>query len=151
MDSHEQPAAKNKGGRPLGSMSKLAKDARLRAQETGELPHEILLSIARGNPQPVKTASYDDETGEITVTITGYEIPDIEQRKDAAKAGAPYFAPKISTVEVITGVSDDELDNIIALAAAEAGLSVGTGREGQESQAPYAAPTRQRVRLREAT
>jgi len=136
-------------GRPVGAVSKMAKEARLRAQETGELPHEILLSIARGNPQPVKKASYDVDSGEITVEITGYQIPSLEERKDAAKAGAPYFAPKISTVEVITGVSDDELDHIIALAATEAGISLGPVGEGQESEATHAAP-RQRVRLRAA-
>jgi hypothetical protein len=145
-----EPPVKNKGGRPPGAVSKLAREARLRAQETGELPHEILLSIARGNPQPVKTASYDEESGEIEVKITGYAIPTLEERKDAAKAGAPYFAPKISTVEVITGVSDDELDNIIAVAAAAAGVSVSAIGEGQESEAPQPAP-RGRVRLREAT
>lgn len=150
MKPDDQQAPKNKGGRPPGAMSKLAKEARERAQETGELPHEILLSIARGNPQPVRSVAYDEDSGEITVKITGYEIPDLEQRKDAAKAGAPYFAPKISTVEVISGVSDDELDNIIALAAAEAGVSLGSVGEGQESEATQATAVRPRVRLREA-
>jgi hypothetical protein len=132
-------------------MSKLAKEARKRAEETGELPHEILLSMARGNPQPVKKVEFHADTGEIEVVITGYEILDLEGRRDAAKAAAPYYAPKISTVEVITGVSDDELDNIIALAAAEAGVSYGAGGEGQESEADPAPAVRSRVRLREAT
>lgn len=150
MDKSEAP---KRMGRPPGALSKLSREARERAQQSGELPHEILLSIARGNPQPVRTVTFDKETGEIDVKVTGYEVPDLERRADSAKAAAPYYAPKISTVEVITGVSEDELDNIIALAAAEAGLGNGFDGEGEESEAAPApsAPARKRVRLREAT
>ena len=35
-------------GRPQGSLSKIAQEAREKAQATGLLPHEFLLSIARG-------------------------------------------------------------------------------------------------------
>jgi hypothetical protein len=71
-----------------------------------------------------------------TLKLASWLTPDLETIKDAAKAAAPYFAPKISTVEVIQGVSEHELDRIIALAASEAGVSLGIGGEGQEDETP---------------
>ena len=120
------PAApvKNKGGRPEGSMNKLAREAREEAKRTGRLPHEILLDIARGDL--IQQKRIDPSTGEI---IQLPVCPTLEQRIDAAKAAAPYFAPKISTVEVISGVADHELDRLIALAASEAGFSITAGGE----------------------
>jgi hypothetical protein len=109
-------------------MNKLAREARAMAAQTGKLPHEILLDIARGQ---VVIQRFLDEDG---TQVTRRLIPTIDDIRDAAKAAAPYFAPKISTVEVIQGVSDHELDRIIALAAAEAGISIGSGGEGQEDQ-----------------
>jgi hypothetical protein len=125
-------------------MSKLARDARLKAERTGLLPHEILLDIARGNPQ--KESWTDQETGEIIVK----HLPPapMEMRVDAAKAAAPYFAPKISTVEVIQGVGDEDLDSIIARAAAEAGVSIGFDGESEEDEAEGGASTRPRTRVR---
>lgn len=113
-------------GRKPGSMSKLAKDARAKAEQTGLLPHEILLSMARG--EPAQIVEIDDQ-GNRKIR---YEPLDKEDVRDAAKAAAPYYAPKISTVEVIQGVSDADLDEFIARAAAEAGLGIGPGGEGQE-------------------
>lgn len=117
-------------GRPPGSMSKLAQAAVEAAKATGELPHEFLLRMARG--QPIFREVIDPETGEITQVQEQYGI---EERRDAAKAAAPYFAPKISTVEVITGVQDSELDSIIAKLAAETGIGLGTGGESQKAEA----------------
>jgi len=67
-------------GRPKGSVSKLATEAVAKAKATGDLPHEFLLKIVRGEP------------------IDGTSPP-IEQRIHAAIAVAPYFAPKLATVE----------------------------------------------------
>lgn len=120
---------KNKGGRPLGATNRLAIEARQRAQETGLLPHEILLSMARGEPQIEYLV--DPSTNQ---TVQRMVSLDIEQRKDAAKAAAPYFAPKISTVEVIRGVQDDELDRIIAELAAQTGFGAGASGEGEEGE-----------------
>lgn len=133
-----------KRGRPLGSLNKLAREARAKAAQTGLLPHEILLDIARGNPQ--KESWTDQETGEIIVK----HLPPapMEMRVDAAKAAAPYFAPKISTVEVIQGVGDEDLDSIIARAAAEAGVSIGVDGEGEEDEAEERGATRPRTRVR---
>jgi hypothetical protein len=118
----------------------MAHEARERAQATGMLPHEILLAMARGEPQIEFKVDADGKVTERWVSL------DVEQRKDAAKAAAPYFAPKISTVEIISGVSDADLDAIIAGAAAEAGVSLGTGGEGQTDEAEAPATGKRRIR-----
>lgn len=130
----------------MGSFNRLAREAREAALLTGMLPHEILLQIARGEIIAVK--SIDQETGSIN---TQYIIPDLEKRIDAAKACAPYYAPKMSTVEVIANVSDDELDKIIAGAAAEAGVSVGFGGESEADEDNGAAQPRRARRAAAAT
>jgi len=68
-------------GRKLGGVNKMSKQAREEAAKTGELPHEYLLRISRGEK------------------IEGY-TPTFTERMDAAKAAAPYFAPKLSTTSV---------------------------------------------------
>jgi len=118
--------------RPRKTMNRLAKEARELAQRTGRLPHEILLDIARG--KPVGIPRIDQQSGEIIwiregVPLCDFVVPDLPAIIESAKAAAPYYAPKISTIEVIQGVSDHELDRIIALAASEAGLSVGYSGE----------------------
>ena len=138
----EPDPPRNKGGRPFGSMSKIAKAAREKAIATGELPHEFLLRIVRGE------AIYRDHVHPRTKLVTKIaEIYGFTERIDAAKAAAPYYAPKISTVEVIHGVSDDELDAIIARAASEAGVSISTGGEGTEGEDTEDGAPRTRVRL----
>lgn len=128
--------ARTGAGRKPGAINKLARDAREAAKLTGMLPHEILLSQARGEPQRVYSV---DPQGVISFRL---QCPTMEQQTDAAKAAAPYYAPKISTVEVITGVGDDELDAIIAGAAAEAGVGISVDGEGEEEEAPR--PQRER-------
>lgn len=123
----DQP--KNKGGRPLGSRNKLFIEARRKAESTGELPHEFLLRIARG--EVITRNVIHPVSGKETTIVEEY---DFEARKDAAKAAAPYFAPKISTVEVIKNVDDSELDSIIAELASQTGLGIGTGGEEQEAE-----------------
>lgn len=112
-------------------MNKLAREAREQARQTGRLPHEILLDMARGIPARIiqidpRTGleAKDPETGEIMSQLV---VPDLDQMKDAAKAAAPYYAPKISTVEVLAGASEHELDRLIAVLAAEAGVDLGLG------------------------
>lgn len=68
-------------GRKPGGVNKMSKKAREEAAKTGELPHEYLLRISRGEE------------------IDGYK-PTFTERMDAAKAAAPYFAPRLSTTDV---------------------------------------------------
>lgn len=134
--SYTPPPAKQRG-RPPGAVGKLAREAVEKAKASGILPHEFLLSLARGEIQ--STQVMDPESGEITLK---YEIPDLPMRVDAAKAAAPYYAPKLSTVELISGVADADLDVLIAQLAAQTGLSVGTDGEGKTGEAEDPAPRR---------
>jgi hypothetical protein len=128
----------------------MSRDARNAAMASGILPHEFLLAVARGERikqlVPVGTQTIDGV--EEQLFAERWLVPDFEKRMDAAKAAAPYYAPKISTVEVITGVSDDELDAIIASAAAEAGVSIGNDGEGEESEAEEREAVSPRKRIR---
>ncbi len=140
----ETDKPKNKGGRPEGSLSKLSREARESAKLTGLLPHEILLSMARGQPQ----AEYEvDEDGEIK--LKGMVSVDLDKRMDAAKAAAPYYAPKISTVELISGASDDDLNSLIKELAAQAGVSIGNGGDEQKAETQDAPGKRRRVQILE--
>lgn len=125
-----QERQKKKIGRPEGSLNKLTREARQRAMDTGLLPHEILLSIARGE---IQTEQYwDAASGEVLTRKIAVEMT---MRVDAAKAAAPYYAPKMSTVEILKTGSDDELDRLIAELAAEAGFTSGTTGEGETGSA----------------
>lgn len=68
-------------GRKQGSVNRLSQEAIEAATKTGELPHEFLLRVSRGE------------------TIDG-ENPAFDKRIDAAKAAAPYFAPRLATATV---------------------------------------------------
>ena len=135
MKSTKPEASGNRGGaregagRKPNSMNKMSRDAREKAAASGVLPHEFLLMIVRG--EPIFRTEVHPMTGE---SILVREVYDFDARRDAAKAAAPYYAPKISTVEVINGVSEYELDQIIERAAAEAGISLGDGGESTEGQ-----------------
>jgi hypothetical protein len=123
--------------------------AREAAARSGLLPHEILLSIARGEPQVLKVPTgkkLPDGSHHCEEKLVGVSLEDV---RDAAKAAAPYYAPKMSTVELISGVSDDDLDQLIASAAREAGLSLADVREGEEDQEQARArrPTGKRARV----
>jgi hypothetical protein len=90
-------------GRPKGSVNKFAKEAVEKARESGILPHEFLLSVARGEPIEQKrweitTDENGNEIGRELVTDTLY--PDFDFRLDAAKAAAPYYAPRLSAQAV---------------------------------------------------
>ena len=65
-------------GRKRGAVNRMTMAARANAAQTGELPHEFLLRVARGE------------------TIDGAR-PTLERRIDAAKAAAPYYAARLTT------------------------------------------------------
>jgi hypothetical protein len=68
-------------GRKPGSTNRMSLAARERAAAAGELPHEFLLRISRGEP------------------IEGHK-PTFSERVDAAKVAAPYYAPKLASMTV---------------------------------------------------
>lgn len=97
------PGGRREGaGRKPGGVNKMSAAARERAALTGELPHELLLRVSRGE------------------NIDGHK-PTFQDRVDAAKAAAPYFAPRMSTIDasVVSGsgslesMSNAELEAIV--------------------------------------
>lgn len=82
-------ARRRKTPPPLVEMEARARDAAL-AQ--GELPHVFLLRVMRGEPI---TQFFYDQDGFI---VEKKWLPSPEDRVDAAKAAAPYHAPKLQSV-----------------------------------------------------
>lgn len=79
----------------------LNKNIRQMARMSGQLPHEFLLHVCRGE---VVVEKYLDEDG----LVQEREVyPDIGMRIDAAKAAAPFFAPKLSVQQVDMSASAD--------------------------------------------
>ena len=65
-------------GRKKGSTNKMTRAAREVAAATGKLPHEILLEVARGGCLPGRKGK-----------------PTKGEQMEAAKAAAPYYAPRL--------------------------------------------------------
>lgn len=67
-------------GRPKGAVAKITEEAVAKAKAGGELPHQFLLRVMRG----------EDIDG---------ERPSLQMRIAAAMSAAPYFAPKLAVME----------------------------------------------------
>lgn len=88
-------------GRPKGSAQKITTQARKEAKAAGLLPHEWLLLVCRGDgiKQMVEVEVRDKRTGRLTGEVKLEEkiiYPAFDVRIDAAKAAAPYYAPKLA-------------------------------------------------------
>ena len=68
-------------GRKPGTRNKATVERIEKAAASGLMPHEFLLSVSRGEP-------------------IGDYAPSFAERLDAAKAAAPYFAPRLANVDV---------------------------------------------------
>lgn len=111
-------------GRKPGSKLAMSELSQAEAKLAGILPHEWLLKVVRGEPiEQNYTVDVLDKKGNIigqeVMTKTVY--PDLPMRHDAAKAAAPYYAPRLAT-QVITlkgredllgQLSDAQLDDAI--------------------------------------
>lgn len=134
-----------KGGKRArtGVLSRMAAQNINRAATSGLLPHEILLSIARGEQQDVHHWNPDAEPtdparkarGERGAFVRSITYPDLAMRMSAAKDAAPYYAPKLAMMEMFNAASDDELDAAIVRLAAEAGIDLADAGEGEEAEA----------------
>lgn len=102
FDKAASTAEENKLPKRVSKVNRLAIE---QAHRTGMLPHEFLLKISRGG------------------RIDGVK-PDLNLRISCAKAAAPYYAPKLSAVELIKDLNDEELDAIIKGSAKEAGYKL---------------------------
>jgi hypothetical protein len=105
--------ARKGAGRPKGAANTLSTMAREEARATGVLPHEWLLGVVRGEPiEQRRFKDVFDKRG----NLIGRELmveevyPDLAMRQDAAKAAAPYFAPRLAT-QVITLRGREDLLN----------------------------------------
>ena len=93
-------------GRPKGAVSKVTAKAKLAAMETGLLPHEWLLKVSRGEPIEQKRwkITYDAKGNEKSRELITEEVyADFPTRIDAAKAAAPFYAPKLAVQQVKVG------------------------------------------------
>jgi hypothetical protein len=115
------PGGKRPGaGKPKGTPSKVSQQARAEAAAMGLLPHEWLLKVARGEMILHKRwkIKYHAKTGEelSREIVEEQYYPEFQTRVDAAKAAAPYYAPRLATQTVtvqgnlgLSKLSDDEL------------------------------------------
>ena len=94
------------------------------AKASGLLPHEWLLAVVRGEPieQRRIEVTYDDQGNIEAEEVRSIEVfPTLSERIDAAKAVAPYYAPKLQaqTVEVsghlnMDNLTEEEVDKKLA-------------------------------------
>jgi hypothetical protein len=90
-------------GRLKGRKQTVSNQARKEAAAAGLLPHEWLLKVARGEPIPHKQWKiiYDRNGNELSRELVEVEVyADFATRIDAAKAAAPYYAPRLATQQV---------------------------------------------------
>ena len=90
-----------KVGRKPGSRNKLTRAAVAAAAATGELPHEFLLRVSRGEPfveaHCIKTKAEDGSVRDEWMGRT--RRPTADERISAATSAAPYYAPKLASIE----------------------------------------------------
>lgn len=94
------------------AMTELAK---AEAKMTGILPHEWLLQVMRGEPiRQARVRTILNKQGEaIGQEVEMYDhYPDIAMRADAAKAAAPYYAPRLATQVVTIRGREDLLNSM---------------------------------------
>lgn len=90
----------------------MARDAIEKAREKGLLPHEWLLKVMHGDMEIVEEKALvapGVDGSEVTVVVR--RRPTFEERLDAAKAAAPYFAPKLAAIEQKVEV---EIESVIS-------------------------------------
>ncbi len=101
------------GMRGKSQSARWAEESRKRARESGDLPHEFLLSICRG--EPIEVTEMDEEG--VIVQKTYY--PTFTDRVEAAQACANFFAPKLTaqqteTMDPVSELSDEDIDRQLA-------------------------------------
>ncbi len=116
--------ARPNSGRKPGAKMLMSELSQAEAKLAGILPHEWLLKVVRGDPiEQSYTVDVVDKKGQVigqeVMTKTVY--PDLQMRHDAAKAAAPYYAPRLATQvitlrgreDVLNQLTDEQLDDAI--------------------------------------
>lgn len=78
-----------RGGRQKGVPNSKTAERIAKAEASGLMPHEFLLSVCRGETQK--------QPGPNGTMIE--HIPTFDERIDAAKAAIGYYAPKLSSIQ----------------------------------------------------
>lgn len=117
MGVGRKPGTPKTGGRVAGTPNKRSLNAIARASEKGMLPHEFLAAVARG-----------EEIDGVT--------PTFEQRVDAAKACAPFYAPRLSStnatvrhLQSLAEITDRELAALAGLVGTDDAESRASGHD----------------------
>ena len=103
-------------GRKKGTLAKVTAKSREAAMAVGLLPHEWLLKVARGDEIEQKRwkIKYDKAGNEISrELITEMIHPDFPTRTDAAKAAAPYYAPRLAVQTIGTTPNSDKVAEVL--------------------------------------
>jgi hypothetical protein len=114
-------------GRKPGSKSAMTVLAQAEAKLLGLLPHEWLLKVMRGEPIRQKyTVDITDKNGKVLRTEIHERdwYPQMDARLEAARAAAPYYAPRLATQVIqlrnrsdeLGSLSDAQIDEAIRLA-----------------------------------
>lgn len=103
-------------GRKKGARNKRTAALITKAEGSGMLPHEFLCAVSQG------------------MEIDGYK-PSFDERIDAAKAAAPFYAPKLQSTAHSGGISvkkdaSDLSDEELSAIAATGGAGAADEEEG---------------------
>lgn len=108
-------------GRPKGSLAIVTAKARGAAMLVGLLPHEWLLKVSRGEPilqkhWRIRTDKNGKELSRVLIEEQFYA--DFPMRVDAAKAAAPFYAPKLAVQNISMSGSPDAVADVLKQVAA---------------------------------
>lgn len=107
-------------GRKKGAVTKVTAATRAAAMQTGLLPHEWLLKVARGEEIEQKRwkVKFDKQGNEVSrELITEMIHPDFTTRTDCAKAAAPYYAPRLAVQTIGTTPNSDKVAEVLKVMA----------------------------------
>jgi hypothetical protein len=76
----------------------------------GSCPHEILLQIARGQPVTVYHGEVVDGKLKLTEQLI---VPDFDAILDAAKAAAPFYAPKLQAIAAVAAETSNPIEELM--------------------------------------
>jgi hypothetical protein len=109
-------------GRKAGSTNKQSKAsiAKARATADGELPHEWLLRIMRGEKMEVALESKSAVDGTPAEQVIVSVIPTLEDRIKAAIAAAPFYAPKLAAQALVQAPDENPIDALMNAVAESA-------------------------------
>lgn len=119
----KQPKGRPKQKKPAVTRprprQKIMSEMYAEAKKAGLLPHEWLLKVSRGEPIPHMQwhIKYDKKGEEISRELVEIAVyADFATRIDAAKAAAPFFAPKLAPQPVGQGTPTSAVEMLRAVA-----------------------------------